>query len=119
MGMHGWTMEFLSSEVEGEYLALPADMRARLARIGGFIEEFGLHDVGEPHVKHLDGKLWEMRATGRDGIARSIYAALAGRRVIILRVFVKKDRKTPRREMAIALKRLKEVQHGTQADDRS
>ena len=27
----------------------------------------------EPYVKHLEGKLWEMRMIGRDGIARAIY----------------------------------------------
>ena len=27
----------------------------------------GLEIVVEPHVKHLEGKLWEMRLMGRDG----------------------------------------------------
>lgn len=30
--------------------------------------------MGEPHIKHLEGKLWELRLTGRDGIARALYA---------------------------------------------
>jgi phage-related protein len=32
-----------------------------------------------------------------------------GRRVVILRVFMKKTQKTPRREIALALRRAKEV----------
>ncbi len=36
----------------------PEDMRARLVRIAKLIEEKGLERVGEPHVKHLEGRLW-------------------------------------------------------------
>ncbi|HSZ73700.1 MAG TPA: type II toxin-antitoxin system RelE/ParE family toxin [Rhizomicrobium sp.] len=63
----------------------------------------------EPHVKHLDGKLWEMRLKGRDGIARSIYVAASGQRLVVLRTFVKKTQETPRREIEIAFERMKEI----------
>jgi phage-related protein len=65
--------------------------------------------VHEPHVKHLDGKLWEMRLKGRDGIARSIYVAASGQRLVVLRTFVKKTQETPRREIEIAFERMKEI----------
>jgi phage-related protein len=58
-----------------------------------------------PHVKHIEGKLWEIRATGRDGIARALYVTAAPRRVIVLCAFVKKTQKTPRREIELALRR--------------
>ena len=73
------------------------------------IERVGLEHVGEPHVKHLEGKLWEMRITGRDGIARSLYVTAAGRRVVVVRVFVKKTQKTPRREINLPLARAEEI----------
>ena len=38
---------------------LPEDMRARLARIAMLIEQKGLEHMGEPHVKHIEGRLWE------------------------------------------------------------
>ncbi|MBV8564412.1 MAG: type II toxin-antitoxin system RelE/ParE family toxin [Methylobacteriaceae bacterium] len=38
-----------------------------------------IHDLGEPHVRHLEGKLWELRLTGRDGIARALYVTAIGR----------------------------------------
>ena len=60
-------------------------------------------------VKHLDGKLWELRMTGRDGISRAIYVTAAGRRVVVVRVFIKKSQQTPRRELEIARQRAKEV----------
>ena len=50
-----------------------------------------------------------MRLRGRDGIARSLYVTASGRRVVILRTFVKKTQKTPRREIELALRRAKEV----------
>ena len=46
---------------------------------------------------------------GKDGISRAIYVTAKGRRVVVVRVFVKKARKTPRREIDLALERAKEV----------
>ena len=104
-----WTVEFLSKIVEEELNALPLDMRARFERIVRLIEANGLHQVREPYVKHLQGKLWEMRMTGRDGISRALYIAASGRRVVVVRVFVKKTQKTPRQEIQLALKRAEDV----------
>ncbi len=84
---------------------MPADMRARLARITVLIEEMGLEHVGAPHVKHIKGRLWEMRLKGRSGILRALYVTATGQRVVIVRVFVKKTEKTPRREIELALAR--------------
>jgi phage-related protein len=67
-----WTVETLNESVEAEVEALPEDMRARLARIAMLIEQKGLERVGEPHVKHIDGRLWEMRMKGRSGISRAL-----------------------------------------------
>jgi phage-related protein len=65
--------------------------------------------VREPYVKHLDGPVWEMRMKGKDGIARAAYVTAIGRRIVVVHVFSKKTRKTPRREIEIALRRAKEV----------
>jgi phage-related protein len=64
----------------------------------------------EPYVKHLEGKLWEMRLKGRDGIARSVYVTANGKRVVVLRTFVKKTQKTPPRELKLARARAKEIE---------
>ncbi len=63
----------------------------------------------EPHVKHLEGKLWEMRMKGRDGIARAVYVTASAERVVVVHAFVKKTQKTPRRALEIARMRAKEV----------
>jgi phage-related protein len=110
LGCVGWTVETLNEIVDAEVEALPEDMRARLARVARLIEENHLERVGEPHVKHIEGRLWEMRLKGRSGIARALYVTAVGRRVVIVRVFVKKTEKTPRREIETALSRAKLVQ---------
>jgi phage-related protein len=89
--------------------ALPADMKARFRRIAELIQSYGLEQMREPHVKHLEGLLWEMRMKGKDGISRTIYVAARGRRVVVVRVFLKKTQKTPRREIDLAMERAKEV----------
>jgi phage-related protein len=57
----------------------------------------------------LDGPLWELRLKGKDGIARGVYVTARGRRVVVVRVFIKRTRTTPRRELRLALERAKEV----------
>ncbi|MQX38497.1 type II toxin-antitoxin system RelE/ParE family toxin [Roseospira navarrensis] len=104
-----WTVETLNDTVDAELGALPADMRARFVRISELIMAVGLDRVGMPHVRHISGPLWEMRMTGRDGIGRALYVAVRQRRVVVVRVFVKKTQKTPRREIDLALDRAKEV----------
>jgi phage-related protein len=104
-----WTVETLDDRVDREVAALPSDMRARLKRIGDLMAISGPQSVREPYVKHLEGKLWEMRMTGRDGISRAIYVTAFERRVVVLRVFIKKSDKTPASELQIARDRLREV----------
>jgi len=106
----GWTVETLNETVDAEIEALPADMRARLVRIAQLIQEKGLERVGEPHLKHIEGRLWEMRLKGRSGISRALYVTAIARRVVIVRVFIKKTEKTPRREIELALARAKSVE---------
>lgn len=104
-----WIVETLNATVDAELEALPADMRAYLQRIVGLIENYGLEQVHGPYIKHLEDRLWEMRLKGRAGIARAIYVTAVGKRVVILRAFIKKTQKTPRKELELAHLRAKEV----------
>lgn len=104
-----WTVETLNATADREVNALPAGMRAQLARISFLIEEFGLEKMRAPHVKHLRGPIWEMRMQGKDGISRALYVAAKGRRVIIVRAFVKKTQATASREIELASSRAKEA----------
>ncbi len=105
-----WTVEFLDDAVKAELNVLPRDMQAKFERIVMLISEFGLEQVREPYIKHLEGKLWEMRMKGRSGIARALYVTAFEKRVVIVRAFAKKTQKTPRREIELALARAKEIE---------
>jgi len=103
-----WTIETLSA-VDAEIEALPVALRARLLRLLETVETVGLDALRAPHVRHLDGKLWELRVRAEGGIARGIYVTAAGRRVVVLHVFAKKSRRTPRRALATARERMRQV----------
>ncbi len=104
-----WTVETLNKAVDAELDALPVGLRARMVRLMEIMEDFGVTCLREPHARHLEGKLWELRVKGSEGIARAIYVTVTGRRVIILHAFVKKTAKTPPRALRIARQRLKEL----------
>ncbi len=105
-----WTFEFASQVAIDEAAALPNDLRSKLERFADLIREYGIAAMREPYAKHLEGKLWELRLKGKSGIARSLYVTVTGQRVVVVRTFVKKTQKTPRREIALALARAKEIE---------
>ena len=98
--MNEWTV-IVHRAAEAELLQLPADLRARFLRIAEMLEDVGPQRVGLPHVRPLTHKLWEMRMRGRDGIARAIYIALKGKRLLVLHAFMKKTQATPRRHWTL------------------
>lgn len=104
-----WAVLVLPAALE-EIGDLPPGLAARVVRLLELISDHGLEQIREPHVKHLDGKLWELRAKAAEGIARGIYVTVTGRKVVVLHVFVKKSDKTPLRALALARTRMKEVE---------
>ena len=104
-----WSVEVIEA-AESELAELPDDMQARYLHVAEMLEELGPQRVGLPHVRPLEDKLWEMRLTGRDGVARAIYFAATGRRLLVVRVFVKKTQSTPRREIELARRRMKDAE---------
>jgi len=100
-----WTVA-IHPLAEVELKTLAHDLQARFVHIAELLESFGPQHVGLPHIRPLENKLWEMRMTGRDGIARAVYAAVQDRRLLVLHVFVKKTQTTPRKALQIARQRL-------------
>lgn len=60
-------------------------------------------------VKHIEGKLWEMRPSGKDIEGRTLYVAVKGKRVTIILAFVKKTQRTPRSLIDLALERAEQA----------
>ncbi len=63
----------------------------------------------EPLSKYLEQGLWELRIKAGSDILRIIYTFQKRQIIILLHVFIKKQQKTPERELEIARKRLKEI----------
>jgi phage-related protein len=103
-----WTVETLNI-VDAEIEDLPLSLQARLIRLMEMVEQVGLEQIHEPHVKHIEGKIWELRAKASEGVARGLYVTRTGRRVVVLHVFVKKSQKMPRSALDIARERMKTV----------
>ena len=59
-----------------------------------------------PLVRHLEGKLWEVREESQTNIFRIIYFFHTNRRIVLLHSFQKKTQRTPSREIAMAQKRM-------------
>lgn len=60
-----WAIETVSA-ADAEIKALPVALRARLIRLLETVENVGLEALRAPHVKHLEGKLWELRVKAEE-----------------------------------------------------
>jgi phage-related protein len=82
--------------------------RKTQARFDWSIEQLRVRNTqaGEPLVRHLEDKLWELRRESDTNIYRLLYAFVGGRRILFLHGFQKKTQKTPRRELEVAQRRL-------------
>ena len=86
---------------------LEADDR-RIVGLDIATAEFGC-PVGMPLCRSLGKRLYEIRSDISSGrIARVIFAVV-GRQMVLLHGFVKKTRKTPKPDLDLATKRLKEL----------
>jgi phage-related protein len=103
-----WSIEYFNARVETALLKLPQGLLARYLRLTDLMLEFG-SDLGMPHTKALGDGLFEVRLKGREGIARVFYCVIIEKRIVVLHIFTKKSQKTPKQELALAKRRLKEV----------
>ncbi|MDL2313456.1 type II toxin-antitoxin system RelE/ParE family toxin [Desulfovibrio sp. OttesenSCG-928-C14] len=105
-----WIVENLDELVDTEFDALPKDIQAKFMHLAVLVEEVGLPALREPYVKHIQGKLWELRVKAKSGLGRGLYCTVTGKRVIVLRYFQKQSGKTPRNEITVALERMRIVE---------
>jgi len=107
-----WTIEFYQQEDETspvEAFLKGLDDKTQ-ARFIWAIEQLRMQNVHarEPLVKHLEGKLWELRRESGGNIYRLLYFFFTGRRIVFVHGFQKKTQKTPRREIEFAQQRLED-----------
>jgi len=103
-----WTVTFYSENVRDEIFKLPPKVQAKLIREMEMVKDYG-PTLGLPHVRMMGDGLYEIRAKAPDGSARSFFCTQKGQELIILHTFMKKSKKTPKKELRLAQRRLKEV----------
>jgi len=107
----GFEIVYFHERVLAEIESWPVDVLADYARLVELLAEHG-PSLRLPHSRAFGDGLFELRPRGRTGIGRAFYCFLVGKRVAVLHAFVKKSQQTPDRELKLARKRFKEVQHG-------
>ena len=103
-----WEIQYYSEAVRRAIGAWPVGIRAMYARITERMQVFGPH-LGMPFTRPMGDGLFEIRAKGDEGIGRAFFCTTTGHRIMILHAFIKKTQKTPRRDLALARRRLQEV----------
>ncbi|MGH9510320.1 MAG: type II toxin-antitoxin system RelE/ParE family toxin [Terriglobales bacterium] len=109
-----WRVTFYSAAFQRELLQLPAGFVARFLRYAERMELYG-PDLGMPHTRAMGEGLFELRLKAPEGIIRVFYCTLVGRRIVMLHQFSKKSEKTPRKELEMARRRMKEVKDAEQS----
>nr|WP_221191745.1 type II toxin-antitoxin system RelE/ParE family toxin [Microbulbifer rhizosphaerae] len=87
---------------------MPSKIQARMLRLLELVETYGAN-LGAPHTAPLGDGLFEIRAKASEGIARALFCYMQGEHIYVLHAFVKKSQRLPRKELRLALARMKEI----------
>lgn len=83
------------------------DSRINLNKIQDYIQILARlgKTAGEPYMKHLEGEIWELRPLKN----RIFFVSYINDSFVLLHHFLKKTKKTPRKEIEKAIKEYKEI----------
>ena len=104
-------IDYFHQRVLAEIESWPVDVVADYARLVELLAQHG-PSLRLPHSKAFGDGLFELRPRGRSGIGRAFYCFLLGKRIVVVHAFIKKTQETPDKELKLARKRVKELQHG-------
>ncbi|KMW71307.1 hypothetical protein TI10_20735 [Photorhabdus luminescens subsp. luminescens] len=96
-------------EADNEIQSLDEVMRGKTSLALDKLEARG-NMLRYPATEPLRDGLFQLRVGNKD-ITRTIFAYATGRRIYILRTFIKKTPKTPASEIKLALQRLEEMKN--------
>lgn len=85
--------------------------RAEIFKVFEMLSKYAI-DLGLPFVRPIENKIYEVRAKDKSGIYRVLYFAYKEKTFVMLHGFQKKIQVTPRKEIDIAIKRMKELKNG-------
>lgn len=103
-----WQIEYYNATIRKEIKELPTHL---FARYQSMIDKMGIYgpNLGMPHTRAMGKGLFELRLKGQEGIARVFYCIVREKTITVLHSFVKKTQETPKKELDLAIKRLKEI----------
>ena len=105
-----WAIHYYNQSVKEDSRDLPKSIKAKFEAIMDKMVECG-PDIGLPFTKAMGKGLFELRAKAQEGIARAMFCTLSGNTIVILHVFIKKTQATPKKELNLAIKRMREVKN--------
>ena len=105
-----WSVVFYVDENGNEFVKeflTSLDLKTQ-ARFDWSIEQLKVRNITarEPLVRHLEGKIWELREESNTNIYRMLYFFFTGKQIVFVHGFQKKVQKTYRREIETALTRM-------------
>jgi len=103
-----WNITYFNNGVFKVVNTLPKKMKARFVALTDRMMHVG-PDLGMPHTRAMGVGLFELRVKAEEGIARMFYCTVVNHEIVLLHAFIKKTQATPKKELDIAIKRLKEV----------
>lgn len=103
-----FTVKF-HEDAETELEELHPTIAAKMVKLLEKLEQ-NPQALREPHSKPIGDGLFELTTKGGD-IARGLWVYQSGKRIFLLRIFIKKTPKTPRSEIELAWRRLEEMQN--------
>ena len=107
-----YIIEFYNEDVRQVLNDFPNGIRARTFALFQKMEFSGCY-LPNGLTKAMGKGLFELRVKAKEGIGRTFYCTLIGRRIVVLHAFVKKSQKTPHKDLEIARSRLKELKNET------
>lgn len=105
-----WKIEFYNETVKNDVGKLHPTIKAKFEAIKDKMLEQG-PDIGMPFTRAMGKGLFEIRAKGQAGIARGLFCIVSNSTIVILHVFIKKTESTPKKELELAIKRMKKVKN--------
>ena len=101
-----YQIEYFNPRIQVGIESWPVEILADYARLLELLIEHG-PNLRMPHSRSLGEGLFELRPRGREGIGRTFYCFLLGKRVSIVHAFIKKTEETLDRDLKLARKRVK------------
>ena len=106
-----YVVEYFHPKVLADIEAWPVDVLADYARLVELLVEYG-PNLRLPHSRAMGQSLFELRPRGRSGIGSAFYCFQVRKRVVVVHAFIKKTQQTPDKELKLARKRMKDLDHG-------